>query len=83
MLWAMLINAVSFIGMSNHTIFCFGEDGGAVLSDFGIAKNFSEGTAMTAAGWTVGTPNYMSPEQALGKPVDARSDFIQPGYRLL
>ena len=41
----------------------FREDSSTVLSDFGIAKNFSEGTAMTAAGWTVGTPNYMSPEQ--------------------
>jgi serine/threonine protein kinase len=37
----------------------------AVLSDFGIAKNLEDKTQLTAAGWRLGTPNYMSPEQAL------------------
>ncbi|KAB2923968.1 MAG: serine/threonine protein kinase [Candidatus Contendobacter sp.] len=51
----------------------------AVLSDFGIAKNLEDKTQLTAAGWRIGTPNYMSPEQALGKPVDARCDLYSLG----
>ncbi len=51
----------------------------AVLSDFGIAKNLEDKTQLTAVGWRIGTPNYMSPEQALGKPVDARCDLYSLG----
>jgi len=48
-------------------------DGRAVVSDFGIAKILS-GTQYTQAGVGIGTPEYMSPEQAQGKTIDARSD---------
>ncbi len=51
----------------------------AVLSDFGIAKNLEDKTQLTAVGWRLGTPNYMSPEQALGKPVDSRCDLYSLG----
>jgi serine/threonine-protein kinase PpkA len=51
----------------------------AVLSDFGIAKNLEDKTQLTAVGWRIGTPNYMSPEQALAKPVDARCDLYSLG----
>ena len=51
----------------------------AVLSDFGIAKNLEDKTQLTAVGWRIGTPNYMSPEQAMAKPVDARSDLYSLG----
>lgn len=57
----------------------FRVDNSAVLSDFGIAKGLSDNTQLTAMGWTLGTPNYMSPEQALGKAVDARSDLYSLG----
>ncbi len=57
----------------------FREDGTPVLTDFGIAKALGDSTQMTQAGLTIGTPSYMSPEQALGKPVDARCDLYALG----
>lgn len=48
--------------------------GSLLLSDFGLAKNTAVSSELTAAGMVVGTPAYMAPEQAIGKPVDARAD---------
>jgi serine/threonine-protein kinase len=64
---------------------------GTKLLDFGIAKhislNTSEETSATLAGATapgifLGTPRYASPEQFLGRPVDARSDLFSMGVIL-
>jgi len=58
------------------------EDASIVLIDFGLAKHFNATTQLTAAGVLRGSPYYMSPEQALGLPLDARSDLYSLGVIL-
>jgi tRNA A-37 threonylcarbamoyl transferase component Bud32 len=61
------------------------QSGDVVVTDFGIAKA-READALTASGSTIGTPAYMSPEQAMGKRATAASDQYSLGavaYELL
>lgn len=58
------------------------EAGGAFITDFGIARILGvHGGTITTQG-VVGTPSYMSPEQAQGKPLDGRSDVYALGVML-
>lgn len=55
---------------------------GVKLLDFGIASRLEDSVLLPAAQMIAGTPGYMSPEQAAGGPVDARSDLYSLGLVL-
>src|SRR5947209_2660214 len=58
------------------------KDGHLLLSDFGIAKILEGTVNLTRVGTGIGTPQYMSPEQGTGQPVDRRSDIYSLGIVL-
>ncbi|HLX56636.1 MAG TPA: protein kinase [Ktedonobacteraceae bacterium] len=68
----------------------FHADGRLVLTDFGIAKVLNEPASanvvamqtLTTTGMIIGTPEYLSPEQATGAPIDNRSDIYSLGIVL-
>src|SRR5919108_375997 len=57
----------------------FRADGRPVLVDFGLARDLRVNSTLTVVGQFIATPRYMSPEQCLGRPVDARSDLYSLG----
>lgn len=64
----------------------FRDDGTIALVDFGSARTDADPVAKTLAGVVIGTPYYLSPEQALGGKADQRSDLYSVGvifYELL
>jgi eukaryotic-like serine/threonine-protein kinase len=57
------------------------DEGGAKITDFGIARTLTE-EGLTMAGRVLGTTDYVSPEQALGRPVTGQSDLYSLGVVL-
>jgi CheY-like chemotaxis protein len=55
------------------------DNDGVALIDFGLARSLDTNTSSTQTGVLLGSPYYMSPEQALGESLDARSDFYSLG----
>ncbi len=60
----------------------FRGDGTPLLSDFGIAKQVTRDPELTSTGTILGSPFYMSPEQAEGRPIDGRTDLYSLGVIL-
>jgi len=60
----------------------FRADNSPVITDFGIARAANSVTRMTVTGSILGTPHYMSPEQARGKKIEPRSDLYSLGVVL-
>lgn len=56
-------------------------EGRVVITDFGIAKTYGD-MSITVTGQTIGSPAYMSPEQAAGRPIDHRCDIFSMGIVL-
>ncbi len=62
------------------------DQGRTMLTDFGISKALESASQFTATGQVIGTPHYMSPEQAKGQEIDGRTDqysLAVVGYRML
>ena len=57
----------------------FHADGTAKLTDFGIAKQLGRDQQLTMDGTALGSPHYLSPEQATNQPLDGRSDIYSLG----
>ena len=57
------------------------DDKSIKVLDFGMSK-FNEAESLTQDGYTLGTPEYMAPEQCIGAPVDARTDLYALGVMM-
>jgi len=60
----------------------FDDDGAGVLTDFGIARAIASYVSTTGKQLTIGTPHYISPEQARGQKLDGRTDIYALGVTM-
>lgn len=60
----------------------FRADDTLAIVDFGIAKQMTDANSLTQTGHILGTPYYLSPEQARGEPLDGRSDIYSAGVMM-
>ena len=60
----------------------FDEEGTAILTDFGIARAIAGYAGTTGKQMVLGTPHYISPEQARGQPLDGRTDIYALGVTM-
>lgn len=60
----------------------FRADDSLALADFGISRQLNQTSDLTNHGSVLGTPNYLSPEQAMGQLVDPRTDLYSAGIML-
>lgn len=65
-----------------ENIIISGDHENATLVDFGIALSVDDAQSLTKQGYVIGTPQYMSPEQASGEILDGRSDLYSLGITL-
>ena len=80
---ALALNAIHAFGIVHRDLkpenIMFRADGSLAIVDFGIAKLISDANSLTQTGHILGTPYYLSPEQAQGETLDGRSDLYSAG----
>ena len=83
---AMALKAIHEFGIVHRDLkpenIMFRADDSLAIVDFGIAKMISDVNSLTQTGHILGTPYYLSPEQAQGDMLDGRSDLYSAGVMM-
>ena len=83
---ALALKAIHDVGIVHRDLkpenIMFRADDTLAIVDFGIAKQMTDANNLTQAGHIVGTPYYLSPEQARGEALDGRSDIYSAGLMM-